>query len=213
MRQLRERAVLQLLRRAEILPLESLRILDVGCGDGQWLADFETWGARRDRLAGIDLIGARVEQARNRFAERRDEKGVVIASGADLWTGDASTLPWESDRFDLVLQSMTFSSILDPGMRHAVAGEMARVLTPNGAILWYDFLVDNPRNPSVRGVGRAELAQLFPGFSFHGRRATVVPPVARRLAVVSLLAVEVLESLRILNGHALGLLRPRAAVD
>jgi SAM-dependent methyltransferase len=178
-----------------MLPLAGRRILDVGCGAGQWLADFETWGARRELLAGVDLLADRVEAARARLP------------GADLRCGDASSLPWESERFDLVLQGTVFSSILERGMKVAVAAEMARVLAPGGAIAWYDFFVDNPRNRAVRGIGRRELASLFPGFELRLRRVTLAPPLARLIAPRSALAGLVLEELRVLDTHYLALLQ------
>jgi SAM-dependent methyltransferase len=198
LRQSRERAVLAALRRAGMLPLAGRRILDVGCGTGQWLADFETWGADRERLAGIDLLPERIEAARAR-----------LEPGADLRQGDASRLPWPSAHFDFVLLSTVFSSILEAGMRAAVAAEMARVLAPGGMILWHDFFVDSPRNRAVRGIRRREIAALFPGFDVELRRITLAPPIARAVAPRSQLAAIALEALRVLDTHYLGVLRPR----
>jgi ubiquinone/menaquinone biosynthesis C-methylase UbiE len=195
LRQSRERAVLAALRRAGKLPLAGRAVLDVGCGDGQWLADFETWGAQRERLAGIDLLGDRLERARARLP------------GADLRHGDASRLPWPAETFEIVIQSTVFSSILDAAMRRAVAGEMARVLAPGGVIVWNDFFVDNPRNRAVRGVRRRQIAELFPGFGADLRRITLAAPLARALAPRSQLAAAGLEAVRLLNTHYLGVLR------
>jgi SAM-dependent methyltransferase len=194
-RQTRERAVLGLLRRAGMLPLTERRVLDVGCGVGQWLADFETWGARRELLAGIDLLPDRVAAARARLA------------GADLRCGDASSLPWDSGCFDIAVQSTVFSSILDDEMKAAVAAEMARVLAPAGVVVWHDFFVDNPRNRAVRGIGRRELQSLFPGFDLRLRRVTLAPPLARLIAPRSAPVALLLEELRILDTHYVGLLR------
>jgi SAM-dependent methyltransferase len=195
LRQSRERAVLAALRRAGMLPLAGRRILDVGCGAGQWLVDFETWGADRAGLAGIDLLDDRIEAARTRLA------------GADVRAGDASRLPWPSGHFDVVLQSTVFSSILDHAMRTAVAGEMARVLAPGGVIVWNDFFVDSPGNQAVRGVRRREVAALFPGFRVDLRRVTLAAPLARAIAPRSQLAAIALEALRLLDTHYLGVLR------
>jgi SAM-dependent methyltransferase len=205
-RQVRERVLIGLLARSGRLPLADARILDVGCGGGQLLVDFETWGAARGNLAGIDLIPERVERARARLTAERDERGTVVAPGAEIVAGDASVLPWPDGSFDLVCQSIVFSSILDEEMRARIAREMARVLAPGGAVVWYDFFVDNPRNPNVRGVRAGEVAALFPGFRMRRRRVTLLPPLSRRLVPRSRLAAELLHELRVLNTHLLALL-------
>jgi ubiquinone/menaquinone biosynthesis C-methylase UbiE len=194
-RQTLERALVGELGRAGVLPLAGRRILDAGCGAGQWLADLETWGASREGLAGIDLVPERVERARSRLP------------GADIRHGDASELPWEDGRFDLVLQSMMFSSILDRSMRVDAAREFARVLRPQGLVVWYDFFTDSPGNKGARGVGRRELQELFPGFEMHWRRVILAPPLIRLLVPRARPLAAALQSLRLLNTHALALLR------
>lgn len=189
LRQGQERALRKALE--EIGPLAGKRVLEVGCGSGNWLEMLQ--GAAS--LSGIDLDPGRAASAAARFP------------GADIRSGDASRLPWESGSFDAVLQSTVFSSILDPGMRRAVASEMLRVLAPDGAILWYDFFVDNPSNPHVRGVGRREIEALFPGCRVALRRATLAPPLARRIVPVSWKLAALLESLRVLDTHYFGVIR------
>lgn len=185
LRQSQERAL------RTIGPLAGKRVLEVGCGSGNWLEMLS--GAAS--LAGIDLDPGRTARAAERFPD------------ADIRAGDASHLPWESNSFDLVLQSTVFSSILDAGMRRAVASEMLRVLAPDGAILWYDFFVDNPSNPHVRGVRRREIEALFPGCRVSLRRATLAPPLARWIVPVSWKLAELLESLRVLDTHWFGVIR------
>jgi SAM-dependent methyltransferase len=211
LRQSRERAVLQLLARARALPLTGRRILDVGCGAGQWLADLETWGAAREMLAGIDLLPERVDRTRARMAALRTADGTVVTRGADVRVGDASELSWPQASFDIVLQSTVFSSILDPALRVRVASEMTRVLAPSGLILWNDLVVNNPRNPNVRAVKGPELARLFPGFVASGRRITLLPPLARWLVPLSFSAAQALEALRLLNTHYVAVLTRPAA--
>jgi ubiquinone/menaquinone biosynthesis C-methylase UbiE len=192
-----ERRVLGELRRAGALPLGGKRVLDMGCGHGQWLADFETWGARRGDLAGIDLVPERVEESAARLP------------GADIRRSDAASLPFEDGAFDIVLQSMMFSSILDEGVRRAASAEMARVLAPSGLVLWYDFFVDNPRNRQVRGMRRSEVADLFPGFSLRWRRATLAPPLVRVLAPRAWPLASAFQALGILDTHAVAVLQRR----
>jgi ubiquinone/menaquinone biosynthesis C-methylase UbiE len=183
------------LRTAGLVPLAERRILEVGCGRGNWLAMFEAFGARRENFAGTDLDEYRIADCAQRFPT------------ADIRVGEASRLAWPGAEFDFVFQGTMFSSILDWGMQRAVASEMLRVLKPDGAILWYDFHMNNPRNPHVRGVPRDEIQSLFPGCRIALRRTTLAPPIARRIVLFSWLAGEQLESMRVLNTHYFGVLR------
>ena len=42
------------------------------------------------------------------------------------------------------------------------AKSMWRWVKPGGCVLWYDFTVDNPKNPDVRGVPLRRISALFP---------------------------------------------------
>src|SRR5262249_32502074 len=79
-------------------------------------------------------------------------------------------------------QSTVFTSVLDASMKHQMASEMLRVVKDDGLILWYDYHVNNPWNPDVRGVKRREIHQLFGGCRITLRRTTLAPPLARLLA-------------------------------
>jgi len=197
LRQGQQRALLDALSRADLLPLGSRSILEIGCGLGRWLTAFEEFGAARDKLSGIDLDEGRILEARTRF------------QGADLRVGDATQLPWPDTSFDIVFQSLVFTSILDHHVREQVAAEMRRVLRPDGAVLWYDFRYDNPANASVRGVRAAEIAKLFPGWTIDLQRVSLAPPLARRIVGRSWLVASALERLRVLNTHYFGVIRPR----
>jgi ubiquinone/menaquinone biosynthesis C-methylase UbiE len=194
-RQGQERALRRGLEVAGLLPLAERNLLEVGCGEGGWLALLEGLGAQRQRMAGIDLDAPRIARARERFP------------GADLREGDAAALPWPDDHFDAVVQSTVFSSILDDDFQARVAAEMLRVLRPGGTVIWYDFFVNNPRNPHVRGVGRRRIRALFPSCSLRHWRVTLAPPLARRLVPLSWTGAAVLESLRLCNTHLLAVLR------
>jgi SAM-dependent methyltransferase len=193
-RQTVERALVRMLGEAGALPLAERRVIDVGCGEGQWLADLETLGAARERLAGVDLVESRVERARARL------------QGADIRLGDASRLPFEDGSFDLVVQSMMFSSILESEVRERAAREIDRVLARDGVVLWYDFFVDPPGNPGARGVKRREVAALFPGYRMRWRRVTLAPPLVRALAPRARPLASLLQALRVLDTHAMATL-------
>lgn len=207
MLQERLRIFIRVLRGEGILPLEDRRILDVGCGSGSWLAEFESLGVRRANMSAIELNPERGKVAQARFGALRDVTGRVLSEGADIRIGDASLLPWEDAAFDLVLQSTVLTSILDDTMRKAVANEMMRVTKPKGLIIWYDFFVDNPWNSAVRGIGVREIRRLFPSREIRLCRVTLAPPIARRLVPISWTAAHLLENLRILNTHYFGIIR------
>ncbi|HEU4628907.1 MAG TPA: class I SAM-dependent methyltransferase [Gemmatimonadaceae bacterium] len=193
-----ERAMLDALRGAGVRSLAPARILEVGCGRGFWLRQLVQWGAAPERIVGIDVIPERVHEAAWRSAR-----------GVSLAVGSGASLPLPDAAFDVVLQSTVFTSILDPTLRARVAAEMRRVLRPGGLILWYDFAVDNPRNPDVRGVGRGEVHRLFPGCRVALRRVTLAPPLARRLAPRALWLCRLLTVLPPLRTHLLGTIRPQ----
>jgi hypothetical protein len=69
--------------------------------------------------------------------------------------------------------------LLDDTFQKRLADSMWRWLRPGGGILWYDFTVNNPRNPDVRGVPLSRIRQLFPGGKIRVRRLTLAPPLAR----------------------------------
>lgn len=190
----RKKAVESIVKK-NVPSLADCRILDVGCGRGDGLADFISWGASENNLCGIEILPDRIERASQRFPR------------ADLKLGGGAELPWNSETFDIVSQSTVFSSILEPELRSKLASEMLRVLKPGGFILWYDFTVNNPRNRGVRGVTRNEVEKLFSGAGFKFHKITLAPPLTRLLAGFSLKLCGALENLGFLNTHLLAVIR------
>jgi SAM-dependent methyltransferase len=169
----RQRALLRLLARLGITDLASLMALEVGCGSGDNLLELLRLGFAPEHLAGIELLPERFAQARR-----------VLPAGLTLWQGDASQCAIEAASRDIVLQSTVFSSLLDDAFQQRLADAMWRWVKPGGAVLWYDFTYDNPRNPDVRGVPPSRVRALFPQGRITRRRVTLAPPIAR--AVVRL---------------------------
>jgi ubiquinone/menaquinone biosynthesis C-methylase UbiE len=193
------RALLDALRRAGVSRLDDVRVLEIGCGSGHWLRELVQWGVRPDHVVGIDLISERLGDARAR-----------CAPSVRLAAASAAALPFADGTFDVVLQSTVLTSVLDADVRERIAGEMMRVLGPRGLVLWYDFLVDNPRNRDVRGVDRRELSRLYPGWKLDVRRVTLAPPVARFLAPRMWTLAAVLSAVPFLCTHFAGTLRRMA---
>jgi ubiquinone/menaquinone biosynthesis C-methylase UbiE len=196
MMQDRERVALRCLHRHGVTDLASQRILEVGCGHGQWLGDFLKWGASADNLTGIDLIPERIAAARAR-----------LPASVRLEVGSAAALDVPDESFDIVLQSTVLSSVLDAGIRGDIASELRRVVRRGGLILWYDFFVNNPRNRDVRGLKLAEIRGLFPDCQVDLRRVTLAPPLARAVVPRSRLLAELLLTLPWLRTHYCGVVR------
>lgn len=194
----RTRVLGSLLAESGRLPLGERRVLDLGCGDGEVLAGLVRWGAVPHRLVGVDVRPDAVALAHARLPHLH----------FDL--ADATALPYRDASFDLALAFTVFTSILDDGVAREAAGEVARVLRPGGAVVWYDFRVGNPRNRHVRGMSRRRLSMLFPGWRATLRLVTLLPPLTRRLRFLTPVLYTVLAALPPLRTHWVGLLeRPR----
>ena len=165
----RQRELLKLLATRPGTPAD-WRATEVGCGAGGNLLDLLRLGLLPAHLTGIELLPERLNAAR-----------AALPEGVRLLAGDASTTDVPPASQDLVLQSTVFSSILDDALQQRVADAMWAWLKPGGAVVWYDFTVNNPRNPDVRGVPLARVRQLFPLGRFTARRVTLAPPLARAL--------------------------------
>ena len=70
-------------------------------------------------------------------------------------------------------------------------------------MLWYDFSVNNPRNPDVRGVPMARVCSLFPASRIIARRVTLAPPLARILCRLHPALYTVFNLLPLLRTHRL----------
>jgi SAM-dependent methyltransferase len=161
------------------------------------LREFIKYGARPENLYGIDLLPDRIEEAKR------------LSPNIKFTCGNAEDLPYEDNFFDMTLCFTVFSSILDRIMRQNIAREMLRALKPEGMVLWYDYHVNNPKTPDVRGVKKREIHELFPDCEIHLRRITLAPPIARALAPFSTVLCQLLEKIPLLRTHYLGVIRKR----
>jgi ubiquinone/menaquinone biosynthesis C-methylase UbiE len=184
----------EMLNEAMVFPRSGDTSLEVGCGTGGWLPDLISWGMRETDLHGIDFNAVRINRAKE------------ILPAADLRIGDAAKLPWDQGTFKFVIASTIFTSILDLNVRHMIADEIVRVLAPGGALLWYDFAFNNPKNPNVRGVSRSEVRNLFPRLVGKIRSVTLAPPLARMIVPRSRTLATLLETIPFLRTHLLAVL-------
>ena len=193
----REWEIVKMIKRAGIRTLQDKKILDVGCGDGRELINLIRYGAKPENLYGIDLLEDRIIEAKK------------LHPYINFISGDASTLPYFNEYFDIVMQFTVFTSILDKNMKKKVAEEMIRVLKLDGIILWYDFSFNNPRNPDVKRVSKKDIYELFPNCEIYLKRIILAPPITRLIARRSQLVCYILEKLKIFNTHYIGIIKKK----
>jgi ubiquinone/menaquinone biosynthesis C-methylase UbiE len=188
--------LLAMLKRYNFTDLAEKKILDVGCGNGTHLRSFLEYGGLPTNLSGIDLIPHRIEQAR------------CLHPAIDWQVSSAHELPYPDACFDLVMSFVVFSSILSKPLRLKIADEMWRVRKPGGLILFCDFTYSNPRNSAVQGIKREQIRELFkrPGARFDFRRLVLAPPISRTVAPRAYWLAYMLEQLKILNTHTIGII-------
>jgi SAM-dependent methyltransferase len=173
-RQGRQRAMAGLLAAHGLHKLGSLRLTEVGCGTGGNLLELLQMGFAPEHLHGIELLPDRHAAARR-----------VLPQATTLWLGDACEAPMAPLSQDLLLVATVFSSLLDDAFQQRLAEAMWGWVKPGGAVIWYDFTLDNPRNTHVRGVPLKRVRALFPQGHVTARRLTLAPPLARLLCKAS----------------------------
>ena len=105
-------------------PSKGMNILDVGCGTGTHLELYQRYQCH---LFGLDQSPAMLGVARKR-----------LDRSAQLELGDATHMPYENGKFDLVICMLTLHE-MPPASRPLVIEEAQRVLNQNGRILLIDF--------------------------------------------------------------------------
>lgn len=114
-----------------------VRVLDVGCGSGELVAEAAATGAT---ATGVDPAPGMVEVARR--------------AGLDVRVADAESLPWPDGTFDVVLSINALHLTEDPV---AALREAARVVRPGGSVglaTWADA-AHHDLDTIDRGLARA----------------------------------------------------------
>lgn len=104
-------------------PIEGRRFLDVGCAVGDYMALIAAMGGN---VSGIDLDEEQVELGRQLHAK--------AGLKTDFHVGNAATLPFADETFDVVYSPDVFEHITLE-VKQAVVKEIYRVLKPGGIVV------------------------------------------------------------------------------
>lgn len=133
------------------IPLENSKILDFGCGTGGWLRLLVEMGAIPENLTGIDLSANRIVTA-------------TQSNPAINWRqSEGDRISFANDQFDLVMQVVVFSSIIELNLAKILFNEMFRVTKPGGYIFWIDH--KRSHSATLTGYSVELLAEWLPGCS------------------------------------------------
>lgn len=188
----KERTLIKLIKKEGLEPLYNKRLLEVGCGTGINLLQLIRLGFQPSNLYANDILSERLLVARNRLPNE-----VVF------YEGDILNQTFENCTFDIVFQSMVFSSILEKEFKMKLAQKMWQWIKPGGGILWYDFIYNNPNNKDVRGIPLKEIKQLFPIQKFNFYRLTLAPPVSRFVTKIHPISYSLFNALYFFRTHIL----------
>lgn len=152
------------------------RILDLGCGNGRYLAEFARRGAV-ELLVGLDLSGEMLAEARQRVVPR-----------ARLVRGSATALPFADSVFDFIFASHVFPFVDDLGATvRAAAGRLrsgGRIAATVGRGPVHDYVRELIPEADWDAFSRA-------AFVRFGRRAQGGEAIARHQAAFSAAGLEI----------------------
>jgi ubiquinone/menaquinone biosynthesis C-methylase UbiE len=150
-------------------------VLEVAPGPGYLAVELARLGVQ---VSGVDISRAFVELA----GERARQAGVRV----DLRHGDAASLPFEAESFDLVVCQAAFKNFARPA---SALDEMHRVLRGGGAAVIQDMRRDASGADIDREVRRLGLSRLNAGMTKLAlrmlRRRAYSPAQFERLAAES----------------------------
>lgn len=187
-----ERALIKWLKHLGVASAGHLRALEIGCGSGGVLLQLLRLGFQPRNIAGNELQPELVERARE-----------TLPAATRIYAGDASDLALLDGEFDIVIQSLVLSSILDDSFQQVLARRMWDLAKPGGGVLSYDFDYNNPANPDVRAVTIRRIRGLFPRGRITSWRLTLAPPLSRLVTRVHPALYTALNVLPFLRTHLL----------
>lgn len=166
---IKDRMFAEVLKLAFGEDLSQISVLDVGCGDGNFLRKLIEWGASPDMLIGTEFLENRLLKAQGMTSDQ-----------VHYHLGDLEFT--KTNGVDLISAHTVFSSILATKEREVLASKMWERVRKGGWIMIFDFRYNNPSNSNVRKVTIRELRKNWPSSNRSIlKKGMLVPPLARKL--------------------------------
>jgi ubiquinone/menaquinone biosynthesis C-methylase UbiE len=165
------RSVIEALR---TLPIRrEWKILDVGCGSGGSLLQFLGLGFSPRCLYGIDICPERIQEGKEKFPN------------INFVCGDAARMDYETNYFDMAMESTMFIQLTDDDLARRIADEMLRVVKPSGNVVLIDWRYSYG-HPEYKALSRKRIIELFQvgtqTTAYCSKHGALIPPLGRLLS-------------------------------
>ncbi|MCJ8014594.1 class I SAM-dependent methyltransferase [Paenibacillus sp. KQZ6P-2] len=128
--------------RERLLDLVALRgdekVLDVGCGRGLVL-NAAAHRLTTGKAVGIDIWNKQDQSGNNPEVTRRNSLIEGVAERVEIVNGDARSMPFVDNEFDVVVSSLAIHNIPSSDDRYRAISEVMRVLKTGGRFAILDF--------------------------------------------------------------------------
>jgi ubiquinone/menaquinone biosynthesis C-methylase UbiE len=123
---------------------------------------------------GIDILKERINEANKKYPNLHFK------------CGDAASMPFETNMFDLVMESTMFVQLTDQELSQKIASEMLRVTKHGGYILLIDWRYGKPGDQNYLALTKKRIINLFSVGSSTDiicqQSGALVPPLGRKIS-------------------------------
>jgi ubiquinone/menaquinone biosynthesis C-methylase UbiE len=140
-------------------------VLDVGCGHGLMLIGVAK-RLRDGRAIGLDLWQKADQAGNSREATWQNVEIENVAERVELKDGDARSLPFADNTFDVVVSSWALHNIYEAAGRETAVREIVRVLKPGGRLVLTDIRHTREYAKVLQAAQMREIKRSGPNFLF-----------------------------------------------